>query len=249
MTQVGLMMYTLRNECAADFEGTLRAVAEVGYDGVELHDLHGFEATEVRSWLDELGLAFAGRHAGLDAIEEDLSELTAELAVLGSDRLVLSWIEPPASGADARDAVATITGAAQRVNAVGLRFGFHNHWAELEPFDGGSVLDSLLALPADDIWLELDLGWAWEAGVDPVELLERARGRTPLVHVKDFRARGTREFCPVGDGAVGYDRVLPAALAADVEWLLVEQDETEGSGLDAVRRSFDAVQRFLQVAA
>jgi sugar phosphate isomerase/epimerase len=249
MTQVGLMLYTLREECADDFEGTLRRVAEVGYDGVELFDLHGFAATEVRSWLDGLGLEVAGRHAGLEAIQTALPELAAELAVVGSDRLVLSWIEPPASDAEARAAVTTIADAAQRVNAAGLRFGFHNHWAELERFEGGSVLDSLLALPADDIWLELDLGWAWEAGVDPVELLERARGRSPLVHVKDFRARGTREFCPVGDGAVGYDRVLPAALAAGVEWLLVEQDETEGSGFDAVKRSFDAVQRFLKVAA
>jgi sugar phosphate isomerase/epimerase len=250
MTQVGLMMYTLRNESARDFEGMLRAVAEVGYDGVELHELHGFEAAEVRSWLDALGLEFTGRHAGLEEIRAGLPELAAELEVLGSDRLVLSWIEPPASDAEARAAVATITETAQRVNAAGLRFGFHNHWAELERFEGGSsVLDSLLALPADDVWLELDLGWVWEAGVDPVELLERARGRSPLVHVKDFRARGTRQFCPVGDGAVGYERILPAALAAGVEWLLVEQDETEGPGLDAVSRSFDAVQRFLKVAA
>jgi sugar phosphate isomerase/epimerase len=246
---VGLMLYTLRDECADDFEGTLHAVAEMGYDGVELHDLHGFEAARVRSWLDELGLEVAGRHAGLDAIQTTLPELAAELAVLGSDRLVLSWIEPPASDAEARAAVATIADTAQRVNAAGLRFGFHNHWAELERFEGGSVLDALLALPAGDLWLELDLGWAWEAGVDPAELLARARGRSPVVHVKDFRARGTREFCPVGDGAVGYDRVLPAALATGVEWLLVEQDETEGSGLDAVRRSLAAVQRFLKVAA
>ena len=70
--------------------------------------------------------------------------------MLGSDRLVLSWIEPPASDADARAAVATIADAAQRVNDAGLRFGFHNHWAELERFEGGSVLDSLLALPADE---------------------------------------------------------------------------------------------------
>jgi sugar phosphate isomerase/epimerase len=249
MTRVGLMLYTLREESAQDFEGVLRSVAEVGYEGVELFDLHGFAASEVRSWLDAHGLEVAGRHAGLDAIHTSLPELAAELAVLGSDRLTLSWIEPPASDAEARAAVATIAAAAQRVGDAGLRFGFHNHWAELERFEGGSVLDSLLELPADELWVELDLGWAWEAGVDPVELLERARGRSPLVHVKDFRARGTREFCPVGDGAVGYDRVLPAAIAAGVEWLLVEQDETEGSGLDAVKRSFDAVQRYLQVAA
>ena len=88
----------------------------------------------------------------------------------------------------------------------------------------------------------------WWAGVDPVELLERTRGRVPLVHVKDFRTRGERSFCPVGDGAVGYERVAPAAVAAGVEWLLVEQDEADGSALDAARRSHEALTSMLVVA-
>jgi sugar phosphate isomerase/epimerase len=114
MTRVGLMLYTLREESAQDFEGVLRSVAEVGYEGVELFDLHGFAASEVRSWLDALGLEVAGRHAGLDAIHTSLPELAAELAVLGSDRLTLSWIEPPASDAEARAALAPIAAAAHR---------------------------------------------------------------------------------------------------------------------------------------
>jgi sugar phosphate isomerase/epimerase len=111
------------------------------------------------------------------------------------------------------------------------------------------VLEQLRGLPGESIWFELDLGWAWEAGADPVELLERFRGRAPVVHVKDFRARGTREFCPVGDGAVGYDRVLPAAAGLDVEWLLVEQDEIDGPPLEAVARSLAAVRRAVGVPA
>jgi sugar phosphate isomerase/epimerase len=105
------------------------------------------------------------------------------------------------------------------------------------------VLDLLAELP---VWLELDLGWVWWAGEDPVALLERFRGRTPLVHVKDLRARGTREYCAVGDGGVGYDRVVPAA---DAEWLVVEQDEHDGDPLEAVERSYAAVASYLGVAA
>jgi sugar phosphate isomerase/epimerase len=48
-------------------------------------------------------------------------------------------------------------------------------------------------------------------------------------------------FVPVGEGDVGYTRVLPAIRDLGVEWLLVEQDETNGNGLEAVRRSFAAV--------
>ena len=77
-------------------------------------------------------------------------------------------------------------------------------------------------------FLELDLGWAWYAGADPLTLLVRARGRCPLVHVKDFYSREPGSFAPVGDGAIGYERIAPAAVAAGAEWLLVEQDETEG---------------------
>jgi sugar phosphate isomerase/epimerase len=61
------------------------------------------------------------------------------------------------------------------------------------------------------------------------------------VHVKDFASREGREFRPVGDGAVGYERILPAALEADVDWLLVEQDETDGPALAAAERSLAAV--------
>src|SRR5581483_2182737 len=149
------------DECARDFEATIRRVGEIGFDGVELFDLHGRPAGEVRGLLDDAGLAVAGRHVGADA---DLVRTRAEEA-----------------------------------GRHGLSYGFHNHWAELEPLEGSTTLDRIGELP---VWLELDLGWVWWAGADPVDLLERFRGRTPLVHVKDLRERASRAFTPVGEGGV-----------------------------------------------
>jgi sugar phosphate isomerase/epimerase len=250
MTNVGLMLYSVREESARDFEGVLGRVGELGYDGVELFDLHGHEPELVRSWLDEHGLVAAGRHAGLDALEQSLPALAAELEVLGTDRIALAWIDPPETATAAQAVVARIAAIAPRAQELGLKLGFHNHWGELAPLeDGVTTLDLLYALPSEQLWLELDLGWAWEAGVDPVELLGRLAGRCPLVHAKDLRSRGSREYCPVGDGAVGYDRVLPAAIAAGVEWLIVEQDEIEGPPFDAVERSLEFVRRAIGVPA
>jgi sugar phosphate isomerase/epimerase len=250
VSRVGLMLYTVREECARDLEGVLRTVGGLGYDGVELFDLHGHAPELVRSWLDEHDLVAAGRHAGLDALEGDVPALAAELAVLGTDRLALSWIDPPGSAAEAHAIVSRIAAIGPRAQDLGLKLGFHNHWGELAPLeDGVTTLDLLCALPPEQLWLELDLGWAWEAGADPVELLGRLAGRCPLVHAKDLRSRGSREFCPVGDGAVGYDRVLPAAVAAGVEWLVVEQDELDGPPFDAVERSLEFVRRAIGVPA
>jgi sugar phosphate isomerase/epimerase len=240
------MLYTVREDCVRDLAGTLRAVAALGYEGVELFDLYGNEPARVRAWLDEVGLVAVGRHAGLDALESRLPALASELETLRTERLVLSWIEPPVTRAAAEAARDRILGVATRASEVGLDLGFHNHAGELRPLDGGGTfLDLLLAERAEHLWLELDLGWAWEADVDPIELLERARGRSPLVHVKDFRDRGSATFCPVGDGEVGYERVLPAAVAAGVEWLLVEQDQTDGPALAAAERSLAYVRRVL----
>jgi sugar phosphate isomerase/epimerase len=191
-----------------------------------------------------------GRHAGLAALEADIPALAEELRTLGCDRIALSWIDPPESSDAARAAVTRIADIAQHAGEHGLRFGFHNHWSELAALDDAdTLLDKLRALPPELVWLELDLGWVWEAGADPIEELQRTSGRCPLVHVKDFRARGTREDCPVGDGQVGYDRVLPAAVGAGAEWLVVEQDNPDAPALVAVETSFRAVQRMLKDAA
>jgi sugar phosphate isomerase/epimerase len=246
VARIGLMLYSVRAESARDFEGTLRSVAGMGYEGVELYELHGHEPRRVRTWLDELGLTAAGRHASLGAIESRLPELAAEATTLGTPRVIVAWVEPPASSAEAQAMAGRVENAADQAASLGVELGFHNHDGELRPLeDGRSFLDRLLERR---LFLELDLGWAWWAGVDPAALLEETRGRVPLVHVKDFRTRGEHSYCPVGDGSVGYEQVAPAAVAAGVEWLLVEQDEADGSALEAARRSLAALTPMLEAA-
>jgi sugar phosphate isomerase/epimerase len=240
MSKIGLQLYTLRAQCADDLEDVLRSVGELGFNGVELFDLHGNSAEQVRAWLDDAGLVAAGRHAGLVALESELPALADELALLGTDRIALSWIDPPATLDDARAVVQRIAVVAEDAHERGLRLGFHNHWGELRELDGGTTtLDLLRGLPDDLLWLELDLGWIWAAGADPAEQLELTRGRCPLVHVKDLRTGP--HHTPVGDGDVPYERILPATDGAGVEWLIVEQDEIEGPPLAAVARSLEAV--------
>ena len=242
MARIGLQLYTVRAECDRDLEGTLRRVGEIGYDGVELFRLHGHDPGQVRRWLDDAGLVAIGRHAGLDVLERELPALAAEVAVLGTDRVVLSWIRP------GRRAVAQVAAVARAARDAGLSFGFHNHGAELKTvsrFGRKTFLDLLRELPPELLWLELDLGWVWHGGADPVAELEQTAGRCPVVHVKDFVNRSGRADVPVGDGAVGYERVVPAALRAGAEWLVVEQDEVEGPPFAAVERSLAAVRRLL----
>ena len=237
MPRVALQLWTIREECERDLAGALERVGAQGYDGVELFQLHGRDARELRTLLDGAGLVAAGRHAGLDALEQDLPALAVEAEALGTDRVAISWIDPETL-ASPEAVVDRVRRAAEAARDAGLRLGFHNHWSEPEPLaDGRSFLDLLRELPPELLWLELDLGWVWQAGADPLRELEMTAGRCPLVHVKDYASREGRDDVPAGEGVVGYDRILPAAVAAGAEWLIVEEDEVGDDPFGAVERS------------
>lgn len=245
MTKIGVMLYTVREQCAHDLAGTLNTIARLGYQGVELFDLHGHTPREVQSLLDRSELTLAARHVAMPELETSLAGLEQECSELGCDRVVLSWIEPPTTIQAANAAVQQISSAAKRTRMLGLRLGFHNHAAELTPLeDGVTFLERLATLPRDLLWFEIDLGWCWDAGFPAERLL--GWGRSPLVHVKDLRARGTREHCPVGEGSVDYPRTLPQAVACGVEWLLVEQDVLDRPAEDALACSLHNINSMLQ---
>lgn len=226
MTRVGLQLWTIRDECERDLASALARVGAMGYQGVELFSLHDHRVEDVRGLLDDVGLVAIGRHMRL---EDDAAEIATELAALGTDRAAIAWIDPDALDTE------PIRLAAERARDAGIRLGFHNHWSEVagEP----SFLDRLRELPADLLWLELDLGWVWHAGGDPLRELDATRGRCPLVHVKDFVDREGHDDGPVGSGSVGYDRVLPAAIDAGVEWLIVEAEDVGDDPFGAIEES------------
>jgi sugar phosphate isomerase/epimerase len=65
------------------------------------------------------------------------------------------------------------------------------------------------------------------------------------VHLKDYVSREDRDDVPIGDGVVGYEGLVPAAVAAGAEWLVVEEDEVGPDPFGAVGRSLRAVRRML----
>jgi sugar phosphate isomerase/epimerase len=112
MARIGLMLYTVREDCARAFEPIVREVARMGYEGVEIFDLHGHEPEEVASWLADTGLVACSRHATLDAVESQMSALAAEARVLGWRRLVVAWVHPTELGPELVDRITAAAAAA-----------------------------------------------------------------------------------------------------------------------------------------
>lgn len=236
--RLAIQLYTLRT---IDAVAALPTLAAQGYEAVELY-AQPDDASALRRRLDDAGLEACAWHVGLERLEGEFDEVVEQARVLGVPRLVVPWAEPPSDRAAAEALAARLAALREPVAAAGFPLGYHNHGHELEPLADGTVTLDMLT-EVDGLELELDLGWLWVAGSDPVSRLATHAGRVPLVHAKDFADRETS--VPVGEGAVGYDRIVPAAREAGVQWLIVEQEEHAGDPLDSTARSAEALRSLL----
>lgn len=243
--RIAYQLYSARVSAADDFQAVIAAIGGLGYDGVEFAGLHGHDVGVVRGWLDAAGLVACAVHTSVARLEADTSAIVDEAKALGTDRVILAHVPAPTSDAEADAAAGLIARLGREVEAVGGRYAFHNHAAELVDLDGASTIARLVAA-SPSIELELDLGWAWIADVDPLGLLGSLPGRVPLVHVKDFTEHDSDTCCPIGEGVMDWAALLPTTAAtAGIEWIVVEQDETAGDEVGEAARSLSGIRRLL----
>lgn len=239
---IAVQMYTLRDAVAADYPGTLRAVAELGYRAVELVTLGNMSASELRKELDTLGLQVAGMHIGLDRLERQIDTVLDEAQTLGSRYVICPYLPPERrrSADDYRNLAKTLNEIGRATKARDIQLCYHNHDFEFQRFGDATGLAILLE-ESDPALVksELDVYWAAFAGVDPVELIRGMKGSVPMVHLKDMANTPKREFAEVGHGVLNFPAILEASDEAGAEWLVVEQDVTARPPLESVGMSLE----------
>lgn len=248
--RIGLQLYSLREAFERDWSGTLARVASMECEGVELAAKPSASPEQFAAVMGDLGLTACSMHVALEALldEEALDQEHAWADALGCDLLVVPWVEPPMTGDAARRIAADLALAGLRVGDRGLRLAYHNHDFEFSTRDDGrSLWQHILAIDPGTLLLELDVGWLWHAGLDPVAELVRVSDRCPMLHIKDFAGRPGRRFCPVGEGAVPLAEVVASAKTTPGRWLIAEQDEfLDGVGpIDAMATSCAAIRGWL----
>ncbi|MHB8647625.1 MAG: sugar phosphate isomerase/epimerase family protein [Thermomicrobiales bacterium] len=239
---VALQLYTVREEAARDFIGTLEQVAAIGYIGVELAGYGPLAPHELRATLDALGMTVAGSHIALTRMESELAEVIQECHILGCPTMVCPVLpQERRTEAGFRDLAMTLNRIGATARAEGLALCYHNHAFEFEQTIDGRTAFEWLAAHTDPalVQLELDAFWAQKAGQDPAALLDAYAGRVPLVHLKDMTEDAAQTFAPVGTGSVDFAPIFAAAERGGVQWYIVEQDRAEGSAIDAARTSWN----------
>jgi len=224
MKPIGLQLYSLREQAKADFVGVLKAVAQMGYVGVEPAGLHGMAPAEVRKVLDDLELVCCSTH-GAFPTKDTASQRVDEAAALGTD-MVVSGLGPKdfATADLCKASVDRLAEAAALVTDAGMRFGYHNHYWEFDKVDGEWPYEKILR-GAPGMFSQLDVYWASNFGqVDVPAVVAKHAARLPSLHIKDGPLVRDEPHTAVGAGKMDIPAVIKAADESVLEWLVVELD-------------------------
>lgn len=240
---VGLELFSVRDELAKDLTGTLRAVAKMGYELVEFFSpYYGWtpeRAKEVRAVLDETGLRCRSTHNGGNAFTPEGLQKAIDLSqILGSHYIVLASAGRITTLDGWKGVADRLSQASEKLQAVNMQAGYHNHKLEFVPLEGKRPMEVLAAGTPKSVMLQFDVGTCVEAGSDPVAWIQANPGRIRSLHCKDWAPGEDKGYkVLVGEGVVPWPKIIEAAQkSGGVEFYLIEQEGSRFPSLETAQR-------------
>lgn len=238
---IGLQLYSVRDDCARDLPGVLKAVGEMGYTGVEFAGYYGRTAQELRTMLDDNGLKCCGTHTSLDTLLGDvLAETIAFNQTLGNRFLIVPGLarERTESKAAWLETARLFDEAAARASAQGMLVGYHNHSEEFQPLEGELPWDTFFGHTRPEVVMQVDTGNMMHGGAEPAPFLERYPGRALTVHLKEFSQTDPNAL--IGDGDVPWAEIFRLCESVGAtQWYIVEQESYAFPPLECAARCLE----------
>jgi sugar phosphate isomerase/epimerase len=240
--QIGVQLYTVRNEMAKDFEGSLQNVAAIGYREVEFAGYYNKSPKDIKSILDRFGLTAPAAHVPLKDVQTGIEKTIESAKTIGHRFLICPYLEARDRRTldDYKRHSATFNRAGEVCRKAGIQFGYHNHDFEFEAIDGRLPYDLMLAETDKTlVKMELDLYWISKANQDPIAYMDKHKDRFVLFHVKEMDNTPKRGITEVGRGVIDFKKIFARAPKGAIKHYFVEQDTCPGSPFDSIKISFD----------
>lgn len=238
-SRVGIQLYSVKDDLLNDFTGSLRKLSDMGYTSVEAYGFDGNlflgkRLKELSSILKGMDMTLSGTHTGTGVLPVNTNakewdfwkKCCDEVKSAGGKRVIQAWLPEPKT----MDELKKLTDHYNRVGEIcqkaGIKFGHHNHSAEMKKV-GGTVLFDYLIQNTDPslVFFQFDFGHALEAGADCIAYIKKYPGRFTCWHATDHKMNvGSIEL---GRGDVDYDSLFKLANWAGLEELSVEQESGE----------------------
>jgi sugar phosphate isomerase/epimerase len=238
---IALQLWSVRDDVAKDLPGTLAALANMGYQGVETAGLGSTAPAEWKKLLKDNGLGVAGAHVGINLVEEGALQSTIDTyAALGCTRLVV-----PALPGDMRSsldgyrrACAILNVAAEKAAKQGIELGYHNHDFEFKFIENRVPYNLMLDCLTSQVFLQFDFGWVYRGGADGAAYTRAFPDREKTVHIKAYKA--DNDTAVVGEDSVPWKDVFAACESVGgTQWYIVEHERYANPPMVCVKQCLD----------
>jgi sugar phosphate isomerase/epimerase len=238
---VGLQIYTLRDEIGLGYETIFKRIAEIGYTGVEM-TYSPDNVDEFRKLLKKYNLKATGAHIGIYEIENKLNAVMKFMDAIGAKSIVIPHIGETLMDSEekTKETAKRFEAAAKKLAELGYEVCFHNQTYEFATKYNGKTVIDIFYDEAPSLKFEVDVGWAYACGADVPAVLKKLGKRLAFIHVKDIDEKGVPT--EIGSGKVDMKTVINTVSKLGVEWGIVEQDTCLNyKPFDAIKISYDYV--------
>jgi sugar phosphate isomerase/epimerase len=237
--EIGLQLYSLRNQFAKDVPGTMAKIKSFGIKEIEIGDTYGLSFPEFIKLIAQNQLQVVSYGTDFERLMNFPQSVADDARAYGAKFVVCYWI--PHKGdtltlEDINKAAAVLNKAGKVLAQNGLLLCYHPHGYEFQPHEKGTLFDYMVdTFDARYVYLQMDVFWIKQAGQDPVALLKRYANRWIMLHLKD-RKRGTPDSkngrvdvesnVTLGQGDVGIDAVMKTARAIGIKHYFIEDESS-----------------------
>ena len=228
---IGLQLYTIRDEMWFSPRKTLEYVAEVGYKEIETAGysggkIYGMEPSDFNLIVTDLGMKIVSGHISYEDLKFDWGRVLEMLQEIDHKYVVLPYLAENERNIKVyHEVIALLNEKGAELSKSGKVMAYHNHAFEFDKIDDIMPMELLLKeTDTDLVDFELDLYWTSKAGVSALDLFKRHKNRFSLWHVKDMSLKG--DFTEVGNGVIDFQKIFDQAQLAGMQHFFIEQDQS-----------------------
>ena len=234
--EIGLQLWSLRNQFETDVEKSLSIINSWGIKYVEGGSTYGLSEDHFFKLLKKYDIKTVSIGASYDDLRDDIDKVIEQVKKYDVKYVTCTWIphEGKFSINHVKQALLVFNKAGKILNEIGVTLTYHPHGYEFSSYNGLTLFDQL-AINSKNFSFQMDVFWVYHGGVDPISLLDKYPGKFPLFHLKDMKigavgdksgSQDVETSVTLGKGQIDIESIVKKATKQGAKYFFIEDESS-----------------------